>query len=155
MVLTVPLGHLVQALVNAVAPQWLSLIALPLWPSSSAVYYGGVMVVAISVVLMFAAQGGLGASWRIGIDESTAPGLIDTGFYAFCRNPIFAAAMLCLAGLVAVVPTWFSLIALIGTLIGVRQQVREEEAYLLRTYGDQYRNYARRVGRFFPGIGLL
>lgn len=115
----------------------------------------GVIVVAAGVILMFAAQSGLGPSWRIGIDETTAPGLVDSGFYAFCRNPIFAAAMLCLAGLVAVLPTWFSLLALIGTFIGVRQQVREEEAYLLKTYGEAYRNYARRVGRFFPGVGLL
>ena len=155
MVLTVPLGHLLQALANAVAPQWLAPIVLPFWPASSVIFYGGAIVVASGVVLMFAAQGGLGPSWRIGIDESSAPGLVDSGFYAFCRNPIFAAAMLCLVGLIAVVPTWFSLVALVGTLIGVRQQVREEEAYLVRTYGDAYRNYARRVGRFFPGVGLL
>jgi protein-S-isoprenylcysteine O-methyltransferase Ste14 len=30
-----------------------------------------------------------------------------------------------------------------------------EEAYLARVYGDAYRAYARRVGRFLPGIGLL
>ncbi len=155
MVLIVPLGHLLQALVNAVGPHWIVPIVLPFWPSSSVIYHGGVFVVAAGVVLMFAAQGGLGASWRIGIDESASPGLVDTGFYALCRNPIFAAAMLCLAGLIAVVPTWFSLVALIGTLIGVRQQVRVEEAYLLKTYGDQYRAYARRVGRFIPGVGLL
>lgn len=155
MVLTVPLGHLLQAAINATWPHWLARIALPFWPGSNAVYYLGVVITAAGVVLMFTAQGGLGASWRIGIDEFTAPGLVDTGFYAFCRNPIFAAALLCLAGLVAVLPTWFSLIALIGTIVGVRKQVHEEEGYLLKTYGDQYRNYARRVGRFVPGIGLL
>lgn len=155
MVITVPLGHLVHATANALWPQWLSRIALPFWPASSLLYYFGVVVVAVGVVLMFIAQGGLGRSWRIGIEESAAPGLVDTGFYAFCRNPIFAAALLCLAGLVAVVPTWFSLLALIGVTLGVRKQIHEEEAYLLKTYGDQYRGYARRVGRFVPGVGLL
>lgn len=155
MVLTVPLGHLAQALVNAIAPHWLAPIVLPFWPASSLLYYLGVVVVAVGVALMFSAQSGLGRSWRIGIEESAAPGLVHTGFYAYCRNPIFAAALLCLAGLVAVVPTWFSLLALIGTTIGVRRQIHEEEAYLLKTYGDAYRDYARRVGRFVPGVGLL
>jgi protein-S-isoprenylcysteine O-methyltransferase Ste14 len=30
-----------------------------------------------------------------------------------------------------------------------------EEAYLMRTYGDAYSEYARQVGRFMPGIGKL
>jgi protein-S-isoprenylcysteine O-methyltransferase Ste14 len=38
-------------------------------------------------------------------------------------------------------------------LIGVRQLV--EEAYLMRTYGDAYCQYARQVARFVPGIGKL
>jgi protein-S-isoprenylcysteine O-methyltransferase Ste14 len=37
----------------------------------------------------------------------------------------------------------------------VRGQVIEEEAYLLRTYGEEYRSFARRVGRFLPGVGAL
>jgi protein-S-isoprenylcysteine O-methyltransferase Ste14 len=33
--------------------------------------------------------------------------------------------------------------------------VLTEEAYLIRTYGDAYRAYARQVGRFVPGLGTL
>ena len=44
---------------------------------------------------------------------------------------------------------------LVGAFIGIRQQVLAEEAYLLRTHGDAYRAYARRVGRFLPGVGKL
>jgi len=44
---------------------------------------------------------------------------------------------------------------LAGAYIGTRQQIAAEEAYLVRTYGDQYRTYARRVGRLVPGIGKL
>jgi protein-S-isoprenylcysteine O-methyltransferase Ste14 len=44
---------------------------------------------------------------------------------------------------------------LAGGFIGIRQQIMLEEAYLTRTYGDAYRDYARRVGRFVPGIGKL
>ena len=41
------------------------------------------------------------------------------------------------------------------TAAGFRFQVAEEEAYLVRTYGDSFRAYAARVGRFLPGLGTL
>jgi protein-S-isoprenylcysteine O-methyltransferase Ste14 len=46
-----------------------------------------------------------------------------------------------------------SLALLTAAYIGVRIQAAAEEAYLERTYGDAFRAYARRVGRFLPGLG--
>ena len=43
----------------------------------------------------------------------------------------------------------------IGIEEGSRPELVTEEAYLFRTYGDVYRAYAGRVGRFVPGIGRL
>jgi protein-S-isoprenylcysteine O-methyltransferase Ste14 len=60
-----------------------------------------------------------------------------------------------LAGYALLLPTRLSLLLLGGAFIGIRQQVLTEEAYLSRTYGATYRAYARRVGRFVPGIGRL
>ena len=37
----------------------------------------------------------------------------------------------------------------------IRSQVRDEERYLQRAYGDVYAAYARGVGRFVPGLGTL
>jgi protein-S-isoprenylcysteine O-methyltransferase Ste14 len=51
-------------------------------------------------------------------------------------------------------PTWLSLAVFAMAVLCIRSQVRQEEAYLLRTYGDEYRAFASRVGRFFPGLGL-
>jgi protein-S-isoprenylcysteine O-methyltransferase Ste14 len=99
------------------------------------------------------AQLHLGASWRIGIDEGASPGLVTSGLYRFCRNPIFLALLVTLSGYTLMLPTRLSLGLLLGAYIGVRQQVAAEEAYLLRTYGESYREYARRVGRFLPGLG--
>ena len=105
------------------------------------------------IALLIAAQLDLGASWRIGIEEGAAPGLVTGGLYRFCRNPIFLALIVIVAGYALLLPTRLSLILLVGAYIGVRQQVSAEEAYLMRTYGNSFREYARRVGRFLPGIG--
>ncbi len=107
------------------------------------------------IILLVTAQLDLGASWRIGIEEGANPGLITSGLYRFCRNPIFLALLITVAGYTLLLPTRLSLALLLGTCIGVRQQVAAEEAYLLRAYGESYREYARRVGRFLPRIGRL
>jgi protein-S-isoprenylcysteine O-methyltransferase Ste14 len=104
---------------------------------------------------MVLAQLHLGASWRIGIDEGACPGLVTGGLYRFCRNPIFFGMFLAVAGLAVLQPTWLSAVAVVGAVAAVRAQVLEEESYLLTTYGDAYRAYARRVGRFAPGLGRL
>jgi protein-S-isoprenylcysteine O-methyltransferase Ste14 len=37
----------------------------------------------------------------------------------------------------------------------IRAQVFEEEEYLIKTYGDEYRDFATRIGRFLPMLGKL
>ena len=120
-----------------------------IWQGTGALFlFGG-------LVLLIVAQLHLGASWRIGIDEGTSLGLVTSGLYRFCRNPIFLAILITLTGYAVLIPTRLSLALLLGAFIGIRQQVLTEEAYLLRAYADAYRDYARRVGRFLPAIGRL
>ena len=107
------------------------------------------------LILLVAAQLHLGAAWRIGIEEGARPGLVTGGLYRFCRNPIFLALLVFVSGYVMLLPTRLSLALLLGACIGVRLQVAAEEAYLLAAYGETYRDYARRVGRFLPGAGRL
>lgn len=116
--------------------------------AGAALLFGG-------TVLMVVAQLDLGASWRIGIEEEARPGLVTDGLYAYVRNPIFLAMLLAVAGMALLVPTWLSTLLLVGGYLGMRQQTYEEEAYLMRTYGSPFRVYARRVGRFLPGVGRL
>ena len=106
-------------------------------------------------LLMFSAQLALGDSWRVGIESGVCPGLVVRGWYRHSRNPIFLflfAAFLVFALLVANALTW---VLLAGVALGVRKQVLEEERWLSATYGEEYRAYASRVGRFVPGIGRL
>jgi protein-S-isoprenylcysteine O-methyltransferase Ste14 len=80
---------------------------------------------------------------------------VTDGLYRFSRNPIFLALLAALAGYLLLLPTLLSAAILVGAWLAIRQQIAEEESYLLRTYGEQYRDYARRVGRLLPGLGKL
>lgn len=115
----------------------------------------GAFVVALGVVLLAKAQSDLGASWRVGIDEGARPGLIVHGLYRISRNPIYLGLFIILGGMILLMPTVLTPLILVGTVAAIRRQVIDEERYLAATYGDEYRAYARRVGRFMPAIGRI
>lgn len=115
----------------------------------------GALLLFGGIALLVAAQLDLGAAWRIGIEARARPGLVTRGLYRICRNPIFLALLVIIAGYAVLLPTRLSLVLLACTYLGVRRQIAAEEAYLLRAYGDSFRDYARRTGRLLPGLGKL
>ena len=115
---------------------------------------GGAMLIVAGLVLLVVAQLQMGASWRIGIDETSTPGLIETGLFRFCRNPIYLALLVIVAGYAALLPTVTSMMLWAGAYLAVWLQIRAEETYLRRSYGEAFDAYARRVGRLLPGFGL-
>jgi len=146
---------LAEAALAAVAPRRLPGL-VPLAPATAAVLRAtGTVMVLGATALMLAAQLDLGASWRVGIDEGARPGLVTGGLYRYSRNPIYVAMLAALLGFALLLPSWISLGLLIGAGLGIRRHVRDEEAYLARTYGEEYRRYAARVGRFVLGVGRL
>ena len=116
----------------------------------------GLVVALAGFAATLAAQTGMGASWRIGVDPAERTDLVTTGVFAHVRNPIFTAMAAAQSGVVLMVPTWVSVLALIALVVAVQLQVRAvEEPYLLSVHGGAYAAYAARTGRFLPGIGRL
>ncbi|HSP97580.1 MAG TPA: hypothetical protein VL049_10100, partial [Candidatus Dormibacteraeota bacterium] len=85
---------------------------------------------------------------RIGVDQNSRPGLITHRLSRWTRNPICLAMFVAFSGFLLMTPRWLTLPALLGSAIAVRSQVREEYAYLLRTYGDEFRRYAASAASF-------
>ncbi len=144
-----------QAILTAFVPNFVAANQILVWSHPVAATLGGTLLLTAGLLFMAMAQRHLGASWRIGIEEDARPGLVVRGLYAISRNPIFLGMFIVLAGLVVLTPTWLSLAVLVGSILCVRAQVLEEEAYLSAAYGKKYRRYARVVGRFVPGLGRL
>ena len=117
----------------------------------------GLGVALAGLAATLAAQTGMGASWRIGVDPIERNELVTSGrLFGAVRNPIFTAMVTAQAGIVLVVPTWVSAAALAALVAAVELQVRSaEEPHLLRVHGAAYVDYAARTGRFVPGIGRL
>ena len=116
----------------------------------------GIAMAASGGLAVFAAQLGMGESWRIGVSEEERTDLITGGWFSICRNPIYTAMIVGWTGFALMVPAWLGLTAAVAIALGLELQVRVvEEPYLIRTHGDAYRAYAARAGRFVPGVGQL
>lgn len=116
----------------------------------------GVVLAVIGILGAFGAQMMMGASWRIGVDQSERTALVTTGPFRWVRNPIFTAVLVTLLGLALMVPNLVSLIGCCLALAGIEMQVRRvEEPHLRRVHGEPYDRYAAKVGRFLPGLGRL
>lgn len=101
-----------------------------------------------------AAQATMGASWRIGVDETERTDLVTGGPFALVRNPIYATMIPTSAGLVLLVPNLAALAGLLALATALQLQTRlVEEPHLLQAHGPIYAQYASRVGRFLPGLG--
>lgn len=107
-------------------------------------------------ILTLVAQRAMGTSWRIGVDERETTALVTDGAFAIVRNPVFAAMLPTAVGLALMAPNAVAIAAVLALLVALELQTRVvEEPYLLATHGEDYANYAARVGRFAPGIGRL
>jgi protein-S-isoprenylcysteine O-methyltransferase Ste14 len=77
---------------------------------------------------------------------------VDHGPYRFVRNPMYTGLLMLGMSLGLALGTWLLPIAacIVFTLLALR--TRTEERYLIERFGDQYRDYMKRVGRFFPRL---
>lgn len=114
----------------------------------------GTVAALAGMALTLYAQRDMGASWRIGVDPSETTTLVCRGAFAVVRNPIFTPMLIFAAGVTLMAPNPLAIAGLLLLVVAIQLQVRcVEEPYLLRTHGDTYREYARGVGRFLPGLG--
>lgn len=116
----------------------------------------GIVLFALGLAGTLGAQLAMGRSWRIGVDESERTQLVTGGPFRLVRNPIYSAMIPTVAGLALLVPSVVALAGVALLAIALEMQVRlVEEPHLLRVHGNEYAAYARRVGRFAPGLGRL
>lgn len=150
--LTVTVG---QAIFAALAPERMMTSVIDGRMMLMSWTFAGMGLMIAGTTGMVIAQLHLGVSWRIGIEEGARPGLIRTGLYRFSRNPIFVGMLIALSGMAVMIPTWLSMALLVFAVACVRSQVLEEEEYLQSSYGTDFADYARHVGRFVPMVGRI
>ncbi len=75
--------------------------------------------------------------------------LVQTGPFALCRNPIYLGFTVTYVGFAVAMDSAIALGLILPCLIVIdRFVVAREEAYLLRRFGDDYRQYQQKVRRW-------
>lgn len=149
---TLRLGGLVLwlgALVYPFAPRVLAWAALPLpaW-----LRWTGAAGAAAAIPLVFWAQRSLGGNVTKTVLTKNRHSLVTDGPYRWVRHPLYALGTVILTGLGLLAASGFVLAALAVLALPLALRTRLEERALSHRFGDAYRRYAERTGRFLPRI---
>ena len=78
--------------------------------------------------------------------------LVTTGPYRWVRHPMYASAALAIVGNSLVAANWYLFVVGCLALLLLVIRTRKEEQNLIAKFGDDYRNYMQRTGRFVPRL---
>ncbi len=134
-------------LVNPSSMTWASM-PLPGW-----LRWSGVGVGATSAVLLTWTFRRLGKNLTDTVVTRRDHTLVTHGPYQWVRHPFYDSVALLLLGISLTAASWFLLLT--GTLGMTLLVIRtgREEARLVARFGQRYREYMARTGRFLPHLG--
>ena len=136
----------------------LTFVANPAWmpwssvPLSSSLRWAGVGIGVVGGALLIWTFRTLGSNITDTVVTRRNHTLVTTGPYRFVRHPFYVSAALAYSANTLAAANWF--IGLTGVLalsLLVLRTTTEEE-HLVRRFGDDYRQYMRKTGRFFPRL---
>jgi protein-S-isoprenylcysteine O-methyltransferase Ste14 len=149
-------GLLVAVVAVVTAPILLVAGTVEALADPGALGWAGLGLAVTGIAGTFAAQLGMGASWRIGVDGGERTALVTAGAFGWVRNPIFTAMIATAVGVTAMAPTALGAAGCVLIVAALEAQVRlVEEPHLRAAHGAAYRAYARSVGRFVPRVGRM
>jgi protein-S-isoprenylcysteine O-methyltransferase Ste14 len=132
-----------------ISPAWIAWGALPLpvW-----LRWCGVALGIANLFLLWWVFHTLGKNITDTVVTRREHTLVTGGPYRFVRHPFYMAALLGIVALTVMSSNWYFLMAggVLFTLLAWRTPT--EEAKLIERFGDEYRKYMRRTGRFVPRV---
>ncbi len=78
--------------------------------------------------------------------------LITSGPYRWGRHPFYVVFALAVAANSLVTANWFLALTCVISVALIVIRRRQEEEELIEWFGDEYRGYLARTGRFFPRL---
>lgn len=92
-------------------------------------------------------------SWRAGIPETDRTDFVSHGIYRYSRNPAFLGFDLMYMGILLIYFNGILLLFTIWVIVMLHLQIMQEERYLDTVFGEEYRAYKKRTGRYFGRKG--
>ena len=119
-------------------------------PGGGALRWAGVVLAGAGLLLRVLAMRRLGARFSPVIELQRGHALECDGVYAWLRHPGYAGACLSNLGAALAFGSALTLPLVAVMALATRARVAREEAALEAGFGDEYRRYRARVGRWGP-----
>jgi len=92
----------------------------------------------------------LGTLWSPQLQLRANHRLVTSGPYRRIRHPMYTAILIWVASLGLVMANWIPILFAALAAVFLVARVPQEEQMMLEQFGDEYREYMRRTGRFLP-----
>lgn len=105
------------------------------------------------VGLLWWVHAALGANFSSTLHLRERHTLVIHGPYRWVRHPMYTVFYVCMLGWLLLTANWIiGLLPMVGLTAIVAARVRREEATMIEKFGDAYRGYMQRTGRFLPRV---
>jgi protein-S-isoprenylcysteine O-methyltransferase Ste14 len=137
-------------LVYLINPAWMawSKIGLPEWARWLGVAIG--ILCTLGIYWLFSSIG-------TGITPTSATRkehqLVTSGPYRWVRHPLYTVGSSMFIALGLMADNWFIMALALLAFIAMAKRTPKEEANLIEKFGDEYRDYMKRTGRYLPKLG--
>jgi protein-S-isoprenylcysteine O-methyltransferase Ste14 len=133
--------------IYAVDPAWLTKLSIPIpaW-----LRWTGFFIGLFSLAFLVWTQATLGKNFSPQLRLQKEHHLVTTGPYARIRHPLYTALSGVGIAFALITASWLFVLLAVLIIFGLIARVPREEQMMLTEFGDDYRNYMLRTGRFFP-----
>ena len=118
---------------------------------SAEVRWSGIAIAVLGTALLIWVQKHLSRNFTGTVQIRPGGNVVQTGPYAYVRHPMYISFLLFGLGTMLLTANWFiggGFLVIILIVMIVRTPI--EERALLNAYGNEYAEYAKRTGKFFP-----
>jgi protein-S-isoprenylcysteine O-methyltransferase Ste14 len=140
------IAGLIAYLINPACMAWAA-VSLPVWLRWTGVGLG--LIAGLLLVWTFRS---LGKNLTDTVVTRKEHRLVTTGPYRWVRHPFYTSVAFAVLANSLAAANWFLFVT--GSLVFVLQAIRtrKEDENLIARFGDDYRNYMQRTGRFVPRL---
>ena len=126
---------------------WIGALSIPLpgW-----LRWAGFVLGLASLALWTWAQASLGKEWSPQLQLREKHRLVTTGPYTRIRHPLYTAMIGYGTSLALVTANWIFVVLAVVMIVGLFARVPKEEQMMIKEFGEEYKAYMQRTGRFLP-----
>ena len=126
---------------------WIEALSIPLpgW-----LRWAGFALGLASLALWTWTQASLGKEWSPQLQLREEHHLVTTGPYARVRHPLYTAMLGVGTAFALVTANWVFVLLAVAMFAGLVARIPLEEQMMLEQFGEEYKAYTQRTGRFLP-----